>query len=449
MSEVRGRFCSFEVPDEWRAEPPCGAGEPLPEGERATVVVFERFLPGPAGPADAARELLRGLPDLFDECQLLGQGSIALAEGREGFTLAFRFRDEDGDLKRQQRVYTTSGPYACELVAELPDGSTSCPDRLLDAIVGSLRLRGVEFCAGASTLRAGPLASSGSDADVPRQDYPFLGRSLVLPAGWEVADGGDGVLLRGLGAELGVQRVMGCDGDASEWFAARMAEAAASGELVLESKQWEDSEGRELAALLLDDRTRRSWSTGARRQSLEVFAGDPVPAVFRLVAEPARLEETRPALFALLEASLALPGEQWRTRAAESWVRLVLEGPWHSPARGAYLLMADRVVTLSLLAQPSPSPLGVLADALQRGARQGLRRIDEETATSGLLRGIDALSVRMRGVGHMGDAVVVQGLWLVAGDVLYTCLAQGADLDTVDRVQADVAAGLRLPGMEC
>lgn len=448
MSEIRGRFCSFEVPEGWRPEPPCGAGEPLPDGERATVVVFERFLPSPAGPAEAARELLRGLPDLFDECQLLSEGPIALDEGREGFALAFRHRDEDGDLRRQWRVYTTSGPYACELVAELPDGSTSCPDRLLDAIVGSLRLRGVEFCAGASALRAEHLARPGGDSDEPRQDYPFLGRSLVMPAGWEVADGGDGVLLRGPGAELGVQRVMGCDGDASEWFAARVAEAATSGELVLESRQWEDSEGRELAALLLDDRTRRTWSTGARRKSLEVFVGEPVPAVFRLVAEPARLEEARPALFALLGGSRALPGERWRTRAAEGWVRLVLEGPWHNPARGAYLLMAERVVTLSLLAQPSPSPLGVLAGALQRGARQGLGRLDEETAARGPLRGIEAFSVRLRGVGHMGDAVVVQGLWLVAGDVLYTCLTQGADLDLVDRVQAEVAAGLRLPGME-
>jgi hypothetical protein len=448
LSEVRGRFCSFEVPEAWLPDPPCGAGEPLPGDERATVLAFERFLPRPSSPAEAARELLRGLPDLFEECQLLSQGPAVLAEGREGFALAFRYRDEEGDLRRQRRVYSTSGLYVCELVAELPDGSTSCPEHWLDAIVGSLRLRGVEFCAGARPLDLGRLDEPVGDAGGPRQDYPFLGRSLVVPTGWEVADGGDGVLVRGRGAELGVQRVMGCDGDASEWFAARMAEAATTGELVLGSSQWEDDAGRELASILLDDRTRRTWQSGARRQSLEVFTGEPVPAVFRLMAEPARMDEARPALLALIGASRPLPPEQWRTRAAEGWLDLVLAGGWHNPARGAYLLIADRVVTLSLLAQPTPSPLAVLAGALQRGARQGLSRLDEETAARGPLRGIEALSVRLTGVGHMGDAVVVQGLWLVAGDVLYTCLTQGADLDLVDRMQADAAAGLRLPGME-
>ena len=55
--------------------------------------------------------------------------------------------------------------------------------------------------------------------------------------------------------------------------------------------------------------------------------------------------------------------------------------------------------------------------------------------------------MRLKGVGHMGVPVVVQGLWLVAGGVLYTCLTQGGDFDVVDKVQADAAAGLRLPGM--
>ena len=169
--------------------------------------------------------------------------------------------------------------------------------------------------------------------------------------------------------------------------------------------------------------------------------------MFRLVAEPDRLEEARPALLTLLGASRPLPPEQWRTRAAEGWLDLTLAGGWHNPARGAYLLVADRVVTLSLLAQPTPSPLAVLADALQRGARQGLVRVDEETAAGGPIREIEALSVRLKGFGHMGVPVLVQGLWLVAGDVLYTCLTQGGDFDVVDRVQADAAAGLRLPRM--
>lgn len=448
MSEIRGRFCSFEVPEAWLPEPPCGAGEPRPADERATVLAFERFLARPSSPAEAARELLRGLPDLFEECQLLGQGPIAMAEGRVGFALAFRYRDEDGDLRRQRRIYATSGPYVCELVAELPDGSTSCPEHWLDAIVGSLRLRGVEFCAGARPLRLARLQAPVGDVGELRQDSPFLGRSLVVPPGWEVADGGDGVLVRGPGAELGVQRVMGSDGDASEWFAARMGEAATTGELVLGSRQWEDDVGGELAALLLDDRTRRTWQSGAGRQSLEIFSGEPLPAVFRLVAEPARADEACPALLALLGGCRPLPPERWRTRAAEGWVHLVLDGGWHNPARGAYLLAAEKVVTLSLLAQPSPSPLGVLAEALLGNARQSLERIDDEKANRGPLRGIEALSVRLTGRGPMGGPARVRGLWLVADQILYSCLVQGADPDVVDNVQAGVARGLRLPGME-
>ncbi len=416
--------------------------------ERATVLAFERFLPFPSSPAEAAREVLQGFPDLFEECWLERQGPVALAEGREGFGLALRYRDEDGDLRLQRRVYATSGPYVCELVAGLPDGSASCPDRLIDSIVGSLRLRGVEFCAGASPITFGPRGGSAGAPDGPRQDLPFLGRSLAVPTGWEVADGGDGALFRAHGAELAVQRVMACDGDVSEWVAARMGGAARDGELVLGSGQWEDDEGHTLAALLLDDRTRRTWQSGARRQVLEVFSGEPVPVVFRLSVEPARLEETRPTHLTLVAGNRPLPSECWRMRATEGWLRLVLDGPWHNPAPGAYLLVADRVVTLSVLAQPSPSSLGVLAEALLGNARQNLERIDEEKASRGPLRGVEALSVRLTGRGFMGGPTRVRGLWWVADQALYSCLVQGSDLDVVDKVQAEIAAGLRLPGVE-
>lgn len=448
MSEVRGRFCSFEVPEGWLPEPPCGAGEPLPVDERATVLAFERFLPSPSSPAEAAREFLRGLPDLFEECRLERQAPVTLAEGREGFALAFRYRDEDGDLRLQRRVYVTSGPYVCELVTGLPDGSASCPDRTIDSIVGSLRLRGVDFCAGANPLALGPRGTSAGATGGQRQGVPFLGRELTVPTGWEVADGGDGALFRARGAELAVHRVMACDGDVGEWFAARMAAAARDGELVLESGQCEDDEGQELAALLLDDRTRRTWQSGARRQVFEVFSGEPVPAVFRLSVEPARLEESRPILLTLVVGSRPLPVESWRMRAAERWLRLVLEGPWLNPAPGAYLLVAERVVTLSLLAQSSPSPLGVLAEALLGNARQNLVRIGEEKLSRGPLCGVDALSVCLTGRGFMSGPTRVRGLWWVADQALYSCLVQGGDLDVVDKVQADLVAGLRLPGAE-
>lgn len=436
------------MPDGWTTQPPCGAGEPLAEDERATAIVFERFLAVPASPAAAARELLRALPDVFDECVLLEQGPVRVADGREGFGLAVRYRDDDGDLRFRRHLVATAGPYVCELVVEHPEGSASCPEETVKAIAGSLRLVGVDFCASARALdRDWFRAPAEGGEDAPRE-FPFLGRSLPTPQGWTAAEGGDGASFRAPGVELGVRRVMASDGDAGEWLAGRMGEAAARSETVLASRQWEGEDGAELAGVLTDDRARLTWQSNVRRQVLEVFAGEPVPAVFRLAAEPQRLEEAAAALGSLLHGSVALPEERWRTRVAEPWVKLVLEGPWRNPALGAYVRVGEPVATLALLAQPSPSPLGVLADALVRGLRPSLEKVDDERSSRGPLRGVEALSVRVTGRGNLGSGTVVRGLWLVSEGTLYTTVLQGSSAELVDTLGSELGRGLDLPGME-
>lgn len=449
MSELEGRHCRLAVPDDWRREPPLGARQPPADGMEASVQVVERVQAMPAPAADIVARMRESFADLFEGGEVLAERAQPVAGGFPGHRLAYTFRDDDFALRRHDWVVVTAGPYVCEVTVERPAGSESCPDRLVDAILASLTLKGLYFCGAAVLLDLSARLRDAAPAAGERCALPFLGRSLALPEGWEPEAGGDGLRLRHQEAVLAVERVAPSDGDALAWLDGRLQALAREEHRVLATGQWDDDEGGEWAALRFEERElSRTWQTAACRQVVELFSGHPLPAVFNLRALPPRAGALEAALLALAASAEPLPEVEWRTRTAEPWLRVVLEGPWQHMDRGLYLCPTPPVTMLYALAQSSPSTLGVLAGPLLENARQGFGEVRAEEHAQASLRGVPALSARIDGLDREGEPRHLRAAWLHPESALYTCLVQSADGPAADRVAAELVNGLRVSGME-
>lgn len=449
MSELSGRHCRLAVPDDWLREPPLGARQPPGDARAAAVQVVERVQDRPRPAAEIVARRRESLAELFAGGEVLAERAQPVAGGFAGHRLAYTFRDDDFAPRRHDWLVATAGPYACEVTLERDIGSEVCPDRLADAILASLELHGLYFCGAAVPLDLAAGLRDAAPATGERAAFPHLGRSLATPDGWLREGDEDGLRLRHQEAELAAARVAPSDGDAHAWLDARLLRIGGEGHRVLASGQWDDGEGGEWAALLIDERERpKTWGSATRWRVLELFAGHPLPVVFRLRARPERVDAFRPALLALAASARPLAEEEWRTRTAEPWLRVLLEGPWQQLDRGLYLRPAAPVTVLHALAQASPSPLGVLAGPLLANARQGFGEVEREEHAEARLRGVPALSARIDGRDRDGQRRHVRAAWLHSEGALYTCLVQSTDRAAADRVAAGVVAGLHVAGME-
>lgn len=404
-------------------------------------------MPEPA--AAIVARVREAFADLFEGGEVLGERAQPVAGGFPGHRLAYTFRDDDFALRRHDWLVVTAGPYVCEVTVERPAGFEGCPDRLVDAILASLTLQGLYFCGAAVPLDLSTRLRDAAPAPGGRCGFPFLGRSLAMPGGWEREAAEDGLQLRHQEAELTVERVAASDGDATTWLDDRLRALARNEHRVLATGQWDDEEGGEWAALRFEERElSRTWQTGACRQVLEIYSGQPLPAVLRLRALPQRASALEPALLALAAGAAPLPEQEWRTRTAEPWLAMVLEGAWQHMDRGLYLCPAPPVTMLYVFAQPSPSTLGVLAEPLLENARQGFGEVRAEAHAQARLRGVPALSARIDGRDREGEPRHLRAAWLHPEGALYTCLVQSADANAADRVAAELVGGLRVSGME-
>jgi hypothetical protein len=441
------RFCALAVPDDWIPVPPLGLAEAQSGEERLSLMVSEQWLPEPVTAAEHGKQQAELLARVLDDFKLIA--SQPWLDPRIGWTATFEYENEERLTSRETRMWRSQGPQLIGLTFLGPGGPNRSRDQVFEAIARSFELRGGE--AFARLERTPLLAALESEIQTPadtaavRERFPEVTISLVVPRGWEAAaEKGQAVLLRS-GVELRARRVLEHGNKADLWFERKMKQLRDSGSsLVMAWSQGTLPKGGPYAAVAYDETAlSRTWNTAAVQRSLEVAISGRQLVEWSIRCPSSSFRDAQAILQGVIASAESLDPSEWETCPPEPWLDLSLKGPWEAVGPGTYTRKDGGFVLLQLAAQESHSPLEALRPRLLEGLRRAaaVRRPTEKEST-GLFRGLDAL--RWEGDGRMA----VRGIWVRTGDLLYSCVLNGADPHGTDELFKLLVSGLNPPGAQ-
>lgn len=388
------------------------------------------------------------LPSIYDELELLQEGSHKSSGPGDGYFLGFRFRSDTDEMLFAKAIYLTSGPVVGELLLLGPEDSSREKDRCFGAIEKSFSLQAMDFLAKETRgPLLGALPAINLTSDPRPRKYPLACVAIPTPPGWAAASSEDGeVVFAGSGAEIRLQRSLNY-GDRSEaWYQDRLEQLKASGSLVLGFDQGHCSRGPYAALLFEDKALARTWKTSVSQQTLELFLADQQPLLWMLRAPQASFPGCRSDLERLIGATSFLPPEEWETRPAEPWLATTLRGPWQPQGNGLYLRTSGAPLLLQTdRREKSPSLDKIQSTCNTEAFRKayGIETVFSASEEKGLWKNRDAYRFSLDGLTSDYAPVSLRASWFLADGILYSIAVKGGDSRAVDALQLELLEGLR------
>jgi hypothetical protein len=434
LNRYESRICTFVVPGDWVVEPPYAFREPGEEGDRMGAQILERTLAEMPSAAAFAREQKPILAELYESFELLQEGAQRLEGPGEGYSLSFRYIDEEENPSRGKMIFFTCGPLVCQLFISGPEGEDRERDRLFESIAKTFAFQGAESLAGAKaggltseTLRM-PQAEAAKGWPGPWRKFPRCCVELPLPTGWEVTvDERDDVVFRRGSAEIRLHRELGENAEADVWFTDRMRRLQEEGDRLLGSEQGEIERGAYSAVFYEEKGAVRTWKTAAVLRGVDLFLGDQQPLVWTLRAPELGLIDLRPFFESLIAAARFLEPSDWETRLVEPWlVGYILRGPWRAEGSGLYANLYGLPVFVQLGLEQIAFSIEKLQPSLLESIRQGFDLENgAERVTAGAWHQYEALHYAVDGSdSDLEVEVSVRAVWLMRQGHLFSILVR-------------------------
>jgi hypothetical protein len=447
LKRYESRYCTFAVPDDWEATPPFIFVGQDDSGGRWTAQVLERCLLEALPATDHLRQQKEILPDLYDGFELLSEAPYRSDGIGEGFTLTFRFFDEEENDSLGQAFHLILGPVACELVLAGPDWPDRERERLFAAIAKTFSLRQVEFLAKAQSIALTSEILRTPQPEAARgwpgawRKFPRACVSLPVPSGWEVSEANGDAFFRRGATEIRLHRDLEGNSDPGSWFAQRMKRLQDAGDLLLASENGEIERGPYAAVLSEEKGVGRMWKTAAISRTLELFVSDQQPLLWTLKAPEAGFRDQRSLFESLVAAAEFLPPEEWETKLVEPWINYTLRGPWQAEGPGVYASTQEEPTFVLLSLEPTTFSLEKLQPSILESFRQGLKLNPgfAERSVVGVWHQHEAFHYALDGAdSDSEEEVSIRAAWLVRDRRLFTIFVRSIASDNT----ATLATGL-------
>jgi hypothetical protein len=413
--------------------------------------ILERFLAEMPSAAPYAREQKPILAELYEGFELLQEGPQRIEGPGEGYSIAFRYVDEEENPSRGRMTFFTCGPLVCQLFLSGPDGDDPERDRLFEAIGKTFEFRGGEFLAGAkagdltSEVLRMPQVEAAKGWPGPWRKFPRCCVELPLPTGWEVSvDERDDVVFRRGNAEIRLHRELGENNEADVWFADRMRRLQEGGDRLLGSEQGEIDRGP-FAAVLYEERGAvRSWKTAAVLRGLDLFLDDRQPLVWSLRAPESGFSDLRTFFESLIAATSFLDLSEWETRIAEPWLEFTLKGAWEVQGEGVYALLAEEPLLLYLNREENSLPATRVQASIVESIKKGtdLRDDAKEETSTGHWHGRDAFRYFLDGTSTESKPVSIRTMWLFDDHWVHGVFVRGTEAEATSELFSGLAQGV-------
>lgn len=452
MKRYESRYCTFGVPDDWEPQPPFGFAAPGEEEDRMSAQAIERWLDRPVAAKAWAKKQIKVLPHLVDGFELLAEGSHDLGGSPgEGYFLAYRMLDEDAEPIIAKKVCLTQGPLLADLTVCRPEAGEPRDADLVEGITGTWKFQGTSFLERYRSLELfgsrREAADDEAEEQAERRLFPRCCVSVQVIDGWELAEEDGDAVYRQAGAEIRLHRPVGVETDAEVWRAERMRWAQDTRSFLFGSAGGELENGASYSAVLYEEQgeTRR-WKTAAVRRVLEVFVEDQQPLLWSLRSPDTLLERHQPVFEELVASAEFLDPREWKTRMAEPWIDLTLQGHWRSEGPGVYF-QADDMAILQTNREVSKAPLTDLRPSLVESLRASVDNELEfkEDEQSAKWRGADSLKYSVDGTAATGDPLSLRSIWCSDRGMLYSVVAIGRKPLGVKQSFDPVASAIRFP----
>jgi hypothetical protein len=443
LKRYESRYCIFAVPDDWKAEPPFSFVGKDAIGGRWTAQILERCLSEKLPASAHLAQQKEILPALYEEFELLAEGSHRPEGAGEGFTLTFRFLDEEENNSLAQAFHLIMGPLACQLVLSGPDRPDRERDRLFAAIAKTFVFRQVEFLAKAQSvaltseiLRTPQSVAARGWQGVWRK-FPRCCVSLLVPSGWDVIEEDGDALFRRGSTEIRLHRDLEGHGDPGNWFAHRMKIIQDSGDLFLGSETGELERGPYAAILYEEKGLGRTWRTAAITRSLELFLTDQQSLLWTLKAPEENFSDQRSLFESLIASAEFLDQVEWETKLVEPWLDYTLHGRWQAEGAGTYMTTWEKPAIVHLSFESNTLSLEKLQPYILNSVRKSfeLREGFIERSIAGVWRQHEAYHYSLDGFDlESGAEVSVRAAWLEEGSRLYNIFVRGMDAGSTENL---------------
>lgn len=429
------------------AEPPFVFVNKDEKEGRWTAQVLERCLVESLPAATHLQQQKAILPELYEGFELLAEGPHRPDGVGEGFTLTFRFLDEEENESLAQFFHLSLGPLACQLVLAGPDRPDRERDRLFAAIAKTFGLRQVEFLA-----KKQPMVLTSEILRTPQpvaarawsgtwRKFPRACVALPVPSGWEVTEeNGDACFRRGP-SQIRLHRDLEGHGDPGNWFASRMQMLQESGDLLLGSENGELERGPYTAVLYEEKGVGRAWKTAAITRSFEFFLTDQQSLFWSLKTPEAGFSEQRFLLESLIASTEFLDHTEWETKIVEPWLEYTLRGSWQVEGPGVYANAQKEPVFVQLSHEPNTFSLEKLQPSVLESMRQGFKFKPGfcERSVTGAWRNHDAFYYAVDGSAlNSGSEISVRAIWLVGQKRLFSIFVHGTTTKVTEKLSTDL-----------
>ncbi len=390
------------------------------------------------------------LPELYEGFELLVEGAHPPEGVGEGFTLTFRFLDEDENESRAQSFHIILGNLICQLVLAGPGRADRERDRLFAAISKTFRFVKVEFLANAgstalaSDILRTPQAEAKKGWSGSWRKFPRACVNLPVPAGWNVSEEEGDVLFRRGYTEIRLLRDLEGHGEPGNWFASRMKRLQDSGDLLLSSESGELERGSYAGVLYEEKGVGRIWKTAAVARSLDLFLSDQQPLIWTLKAPEAGFPGQRSFFESLIAAANFIVPEEWETKLVEPWIDCTLRGPWQVKGPGLYVNIDHTPVLVHCSRESYKFQLKNIEPSIVESLRRGAGSIEGmlERIVKGLWKSYEALYYSLDGPIVSGNSTIsIRATWLLGGGSLYGLFVRGVLPEETDQLARNLLAG--------
>ncbi len=414
--------------------------------------MLERCLLKALPAAEHLRQQREILSHLYEGFEFVAEGPVRPEGAGEGFTLTFRFLDEEENESQAQAFYLTLGPLICQLLLASPDRPDRDRDRLFTTIAKTLAFRQVDFL---SKAQSAPLTSEILRTPQPAaargwpgawRKFPRACVSLPVPSGWEMTEEDGDAVFRSDVAEVRLHRDLEGHGDPGLWFADRMKRLQDSGDLLLGSETGNIKRGSYAAILYEEKGVGRTWKTAAVNRNLDLFLNDQQSLLWTLKAPEAGFSNRQSLFESLVAAADFLEPTEWETKLAEPWIDYTLRGAWQAEGSGVYTNTQREPILLNLRHASTTLALEALQPSILDSLRQGfdLNNPKEHLAV-GAWRLHDALHYSMNGYdSNSGLDVHVRAAWLIKDTNLFSIFIRGSDPASTDHLSRSLLEAFRI-----
>ncbi len=452
------------MPDEtWRPIPGQGAALLHKDEVVATLALAER---APVAPLSASEHVQVAWPLLEASLEGFEPGDVERIEtdtDLDVVRLSYRCQDTRRGAVERSELFVATGALLIRITLDCPVTMVEELADELHAVLASFRLEG-----GGHIVEAQPTALFAAEKDEPSSETapiecPWLGLIVAAPEGWKVLVNEEELTLRSsLNATLTLRSLSGATDDHGAWLQGRVA--ALAEERNCKISAWQsgaeiEPHARYLAGLRYRRTVGGRWDSRDQEQ-VELLTGDPGShtersAVWQLdVPRGTPVEPAVSGLHHMVRARQVLDSSRWQLRTSETWLRLVLAGPWRAEGAGLYVRQGDGTTYLIAHQTECARPIEHLRPDMttvidtHRGDG-ALLDVFNEKEVVGSLRGVDAYRYSLDAAFQASGRRAIRGVGLVGKGLLSIVVLDAPLSDTgVDDLYRSVLTGLAVPGME-